>query len=82
MIVGATLATLASSFLLAFVIQRWMRLDAGTALLGCAPGGLTLMPVIADELGAQTFVVSLFQLVRVVIVILVMPITFQILINF
>jgi|GEM_PF-1163328 len=81
-IVVATLATLISSFILARVVQRWMRLDAETALLACAPGGLSLMPMIADELGAQTFVVSLFQLARIVLVILVMPIIFQILIKF
>jgi hypothetical protein len=81
-IVVATLATLVSSFLLARVVQRWMRLDAETALLACAPGGLSLMPLIADELGAQTFVVSLFQLARIVLVILVMPIIFQILMKF
>ncbi len=79
-IIGATLATLASSFMLAFVMQRWMRLDAGTAILGCAPSGLSLMPVIADELGAQTFIVSLFHLTRVVLVILVLPIIFRFLI--
>ncbi|MCI0476693.1 MAG: AbrB family transcriptional regulator [Anaerolineales bacterium] len=81
-IVGATLATLVSSFVLARVVQRWMRLDAETALLACAPGGLSLMPMIADELGAQTFVVSLFQLARIVLVILVMPIIFQFLMKF
>jgi hypothetical protein len=81
-IVVATLATLISSIILARVVQRWMRLDAETALLACAPGGLSLMPMIADELGAQTFVVSLFQLARIVLVILVMPIIFQILMKF
>lgn len=82
MIVLVTLATLLSSFLLARVVQRWMRVDAETALLACAPGGLSLMPIIADELGAQTFIVSLFQLARIVLVILVMPILFQFLIKF
>jgi membrane AbrB-like protein len=81
-ITAATVATLASSFLLARVIQYWMRLDAETALLACAPGGLSLMPIIADELGAQTFVVSLFQLARIVLVILIMPIVFRLLTNF
>ncbi|MEW5720186.1 MAG: AbrB family transcriptional regulator [Chloroflexota bacterium] len=79
-IIGATLATLASSFILAFVMQRWMRLDAETAILGCAPGGLSVMPLIADELGAQTFIVSLFQLTRIVLVILVLPIIFRFLV--
>jgi uncharacterized protein len=79
-VVVATLATIASSLILAWFVQRWLRVDAQTAMLACAPGGLTLMPAIADELGAQTFVVSLFQLARIVCVLLVMPIIFQFLV--
>ena len=81
-ILGALLAVFVSTLPLAFAIQRWMRVDAVTAILACTPGGLTVMPVLADELGAQTFVVSLFQFARIVLAILVMPIIFQILTKF
>jgi len=35
------------------------------------------MAVIADELGAEPFTVSLFQLVRVLAVVLLMPVMFR-----
>lgn len=79
-IVVTTAATLASSLLLARFIQHWLRLDAQTALLACAPGGLVQMGIIADELGAQTFVVSLFQFTRIVCVIVLAPLVFRMLI--
>ena len=37
-------------------------MDAPTALLACAPAGVTQMTVIADEIGGDVLVVTLFQL--------------------
>jgi len=79
-IVMTTAATMSSSLLLARFIQRGLRRDAQTALLACAPGGLVQMGIIADELGAQTFVVSLFQFTRIVCVIVLTPLVFRMLI--
>jgi len=79
-IVVTTAATMASSLLRARFIQHWLQLDARTALLACAPGGLVQMGIIADELGAQTFVVSLFQFTRIVCVIVLAPLVFRMLI--
>ena len=78
-VVATTIATVTSSLFLARFVQRWLNLDIQTALLACAPGGLTQMAIIADELGAQTFVVSLFQLTRVVCVVLFTPIIVRLL---
>jgi len=79
-VVITTIATVVSGLVLAYFVQRWMCVDTQTAVLACAPGGLSLMPVIADELGAQSFVVSLFQLARIVCVILLMPFIFRMLV--
>jgi hypothetical protein len=78
-VVATTIATVTSSLFLARFVQRWLKVDVQTALLACAPGGLTQMAIVADELGAQTFVVSLFQLTRVVCVVLFTPIIVRLL---
>ena len=76
-VIAATVATVTSSLFLASFVRRWLKLDAQTALLACSPGGLTQMAVIADELGAEPFTVGLFQLVRVLAVVLLMPVIFR-----
>ena len=72
-LVFATIATLASGLILALIVRRMMGLDFRTAMLACSPGGLSLMAVVAEETGAQSVIVSLFHLIRIVWVILVMP---------
>jgi membrane AbrB-like protein len=69
----ATLGTLASGFLLALFVRRIMGLDYRTAMLACSPGGLSTMATVAEETGGQSLVVGLFQLVRIIWVILAMP---------
>jgi len=70
----ATLLTLLSGLALGLVISRVMRIDYRTAMLACSPGGLSLMAVVAEETGAQSVLVGLFHLVRIVWVILSMPV--------
>ncbi|MBI5303811.1 MAG: AbrB family transcriptional regulator [Chloroflexi bacterium] len=79
-VIATTIATVLSAMILAYFVTRWLCVDAQTAMLACAPGGLSLMPVIADEVGAQSFIVSLFQLARIVVVILLMPFIFRMLV--
>ena len=74
-----TAATLASSFVLAVVVRRTMNLDQRTALLACSPGGLSLMAVVAEEIGADSATVSFLHLVRIVWIILTMPILLRLL---
>ena len=74
-----TAATVANGLILARFVQGWLHSDAQTALLACAPAGVTQMAVIAEELGAQVFVVSLFQLARLLAAILVLPMGFRLL---
>ncbi len=66
--------------ILASALQRTMGLDPQTALLACSPAGLTQMAALSEELGSQTFIVSLFQLTRMLTVVLVLPIIFRLLI--
>ena len=70
---GATLATLASSIVLSFVVKSVMKLDLRTSLLACSPGGLSMMAVVAEETGAQSVVVSMLHLVRIVWIVITMP---------
>lgn len=74
-----TAATLASSFALAVVVRKTMNLDHRTALLACSPGGLSLMAVVAEEVGADPATVSFLHLTRIVWIILAMPILLRLL---
>lgn len=76
-VLGAAAATVASGLALSGVLQRTLKVDHQTALLACSPAGVTQMAVLSEELGAQTFVVSLFQLTRLTAVVVVMPLIFR-----
>ncbi len=73
LIMLVTAATVVSSLGLASVIERAVHTDRQTALLACAPGGLAQMGIIADELGAQVFIVNVFQLARLITAVLILP---------
>ncbi|MBI4790580.1 MAG: AbrB family transcriptional regulator [Chloroflexi bacterium] len=68
-----TAGTVFSALGLSGVVQRMLRVDRQTALLACAPGGLVQMGIVADELGANVFVVNVFQLTRMICAVLVLP---------
>ncbi len=74
-----TAGTVISSLGLASVVERALQTDRQTALLACAPGGLAQMGIIADELGAQVFVVNVFQLARMITAVLILPILIHLL---
>jgi membrane AbrB-like protein len=78
-VVMTTAATMASSLALASVVRARAHVDTRTALLACAPGGATQITSIADDVGADGIVVSLFHLTRVISVNLVLPILFRLL---
>ena len=78
-VAGITTATLASSLVLANFVERRLGTGRSTALLACAPGGLTQMPIVADELGADLAQVTIFQLTRFVCSIVVLPVLFRLL---
>lgn len=76
-VIAAASALVASGLVLSRTLQRTLGLDTQTALLACSPAGLSQMAALSEELGAQTFIVSLFQLTRTLTVVTVLPIIFR-----
>ena len=62
---------LALDVALAAVLVRRYAVDPVTALLACAPGGVSEMAVLADEANARTGIVIAIHVVRVATVVLV-----------
>ncbi|OLP63711.1 hypothetical protein BACPU_29320 [Bacillus pumilus] len=58
-----------------FVLWKLSKTDMLTSFVGTAPGGLSAMPGIAQEVGANTAVVTLVQTIRVLMVVLTIPFT-------
>lgn len=56
-----------------YVLWRFSKTDMMTSFVGTAPGGLSAMPSIAQEVGANTAIVSLVQMIRVLLVVLSIP---------
>ncbi len=61
------------SILSGYVLWKFSKTDMLTSFYGTAPGGLTAMPSIAEEVGANTTIVSIIQTIRVFLVILMVP---------
>lgn len=57
-----------------FALWRFSQTDMLTSFIGTAPGGLSAMPGIAQEVGANTAVVSFTQITRVLLVTSTIPI--------
>jgi len=75
--VVATVFSLALGLLLAWLLQRWARLDAATAFLAAMPGVSGEMARLAHEHGARADQVALVQTVRLCLVVLLVPPAFQ-----
>lgn len=54
-------------------------IDLPTALFSAAPGGLTDMVIMSESFGAQTHIVALLHLIRLITVLTVLPFTIKIL---
>ncbi|WP_408010273.1 AbrB family transcriptional regulator [Pseudalkalibacillus sp. A8] len=61
------------SIISGYVLWKFSKTDMLTSFYGTAPGGLTAMPSIAEEVGANTAIVSIIQTIRVFLVILMIP---------
>lgn len=64
---------LAVNLLAGYVVYRISSLDLLTALLACAPGGMSDIPMIAADLGADASVVVVMQFIRMSVGIGVFP---------
>jgi uncharacterized protein len=79
-VIGTAVALVGSGLVLSRALQHTLGLDTQTALLACSPAGLSQMAALSEELGSQTFIVSIFQLTRMLTVVLVLPVIFRLLI--
>jgi len=68
LLVGAVLATLATSTALGWVMTRRQVLPGTTAIWGIAPGGASAMMLMAGAFGADARLVAFMQYLRVVLV--------------
>ncbi|OHR67097.1 hypothetical protein HMPREF3291_11500 [Bacillus sp. HMSC76G11] len=55
------------------ILWKYSRLDMLTSFFASAPGGLSAMPSMAEEAGANTGMVSIIQTMRIFIVVLSIP---------
>lgn len=68
---GAVLALVLVNVAIAVVLVRRYRIDPVTAVIACAPGGVSELAVTAQEKGARLEVVLAIHMVRVITVVLV-----------
>lgn len=71
---GATGLTLTIALSFAWVMEHWLGIDAGEALLALAPGGLTEMGLIALAIHADVAFVALCHVFRILVVIISAPV--------
>ena len=68
------LLSISFSLFAGYIFWKISNLDMLTSFFATAPGGMSAMPGIADEVGANTGIVSIIQTVRVFLVILTIPV--------
>jgi membrane AbrB-like protein len=73
-VVSMLILSIGFSLLSGFILWRFSSTDFMTSFVGTAPGGLSAMPGIASEVGANPAIVSLTQMVRVLLVTGTVPI--------
>lgn len=74
------LLSIGFSLLSGVVLWKFSRTDMLTSFFSTAPGGLSAMPGIAEEVGANTGVVSILQTMRVFLVIFTIPVVVSVLV--
>lgn len=67
------LLSIGFSLLSGFFLWKLTKSDLMTSLLGTTPGGVSAMPTIAEEAGANTITVSIVQLIRIFLVVSAVP---------
>ncbi|MDD4801955.1 MAG: AbrB family transcriptional regulator [Syntrophomonas sp.] len=72
-ILAFSLIIVISNFILAYFIHRITRWDIITCLLSSTSGGLNQMLIVGDELQANTVVISVLQLVRLLLIVTCVP---------
>ncbi len=64
-----------------WMVRIFSGVDVITAILGCAPGGIVDMSLIAMDVGADTSVISVLHMIRLVTVLGVFPTLLQLLVK-
>ncbi|MBL3539062.1 AbrB family transcriptional regulator [Aminivibrio sp.] len=72
-VIAITLAMLAASLSLGFLLHRMTGWDYPTCLLSTSLGGLSQMSIISEEMGADPLRVSILQSVRLLTILMVFP---------
>ena len=73
-IVIMLVSSIALAILSGIILWRFSSVNMMTSLFGTTPGGISAMPTIADEVGANAFIVSIIQTIRVLLVVSLIPI--------
>ncbi|GGC88233.1 monooxygenase [Thalassobacillus devorans] len=68
-----TFLLIAISLLNAYVISRYIEIDAKTSMLGSVPGGLSAMLALSDSLRGNTVLVTILHTIRLVTVLFAIP---------
>jgi membrane AbrB-like protein len=71
--IAITVTMLFWGMLLAVIVRRTMKWNMMTCLLASAPGGVTALSAISEEIGANPLYVSLLHLVRLFSIFLLLP---------
>lgn len=65
---------IAISVVLAFMLSKWARLELSTAMLGCVPGGMSQMVLIAQDMNrGDAGLIAILQASRVLVVLYTVP---------
>ncbi|WP_066255555.1 AbrB family transcriptional regulator [Neobacillus drentensis] len=67
------ISSITMAILSGIMLWRFSSVNMMTSLFGTTPGGISAMPTIADEVGANAFIVSIVQTIRVLLVISLIP---------
>ncbi|WP_071394908.1 AbrB family transcriptional regulator [Bacillus tuaregi] len=68
------LLSIGFSMLSGLLLWRYSKTDMITSFFATAPGGIATLPGIADEVGANTAIVSIIQTMRVFLTVLTIPV--------
>lgn len=72
-VVVSVTAVMGMGFAMGFLLMAMTGFDAVTSLFSCMPGGVVDMSLMADDLGGETAVVSVLQMIRLVTVVSLFP---------
>ncbi|MGZ4160699.1 MAG: AbrB family transcriptional regulator, partial [Neobacillus sp.] len=72
-IIVMVISSITIAFLSGILLWRFSKVNMITSLLGTTPGGISAMPSIAEEVGANAFIVNIIQTLRILLVIGVIP---------